>query len=49
VQRIKWGGSLHNHKLRAGGYVMEITVTDSVGNTTDDAPYKTFKVIRTSG
>jgi hypothetical protein len=48
VQRIKWGGSLHNHKLRAGGYVMEITVTDSVGNTTDDAPYRTFKVIRTS-
>jgi hypothetical protein len=49
VQRIKWGGSLHNRKLRAGGYVMEITVTDSVGNTTDDAPYKTFKVIRVSG
>jgi hypothetical protein len=49
VQRIKWGGSLHNRKLRAGGYVMEITVTDSVGNTTDDAPYKTFKVVRTSG
>jgi len=48
VQRIKWGGSLHNHKLRAGGYVMEITVTDSVGNTTDDAPYKTFKVVRTA-
>jgi len=49
VQRIKWRGSLHNHKLRAGRYVMEITVTDSVGNTTDDAPYRTFRVIRTSG
>ena len=49
VQRIKWRGILHNKKLRAGGYVMEIAVTDSVGNTTDDAPYKTFKVIRTTG
>jgi hypothetical protein len=49
VQRIKWGGLLHDKKLRAGRYVIEIAVTDAVGNTTDDAPYTTFRVIRATG
>jgi hypothetical protein len=49
VQHIKWGGLLHDKKLRAGRYVIEIAVTDAVGNTTDDAPYTTFNVIRSTG
>jgi hypothetical protein len=49
VQHIRWGGTLHGKKLRAGRYLLQITVTDSVGNTTDDPPFSVFRVIRTTG
>ncbi len=49
VQRIKWGGSVKRGKLRAGRYLIEVVATDSVGNTSDDPPFKTFTVIRSTG
>ena len=48
VQRIEWRGHLHHRTLRPGGYVMQITMTDSVGNITDAALHRTFRVLRTT-
>jgi hypothetical protein len=48
VQRIEWRGHLHHRRLRPGGYVMQITMTDSVGNITDAALHRTFRVLRTT-
>jgi hypothetical protein len=45
-QRIMWRGRLKHNKLRAGGYVMEISVTDSAGSITERPLRKTFRVIR---
>ena len=47
VQHVKWSGVLNRKRLRAGRYVVEIVETDAVGNATDDAPYRTFRVLST--
>jgi hypothetical protein len=47
VQHVKWSGVLNRKRLRAGRYVIEIVETDAVGNATDDAPYRTFRVLST--
>jgi hypothetical protein len=47
VQHVKWSGGLRNKRLKAGRYVIEIVETDAVGNETDDAPYRTFRVLST--
>ena len=47
VQHVKWSGSLRSKRLKAGRYVVEIVETDAVGNETDDAPYRTFRVLST--
>jgi hypothetical protein len=47
VQHVKWSGGLGSKRLKAGRYVIEIVETDAVGNETDDAPYRTFRVLST--
>ena len=47
-QRIAWRGRLNRKLLRAGRYVMEISMTDSAGSISDTALHKTFRVLRST-
>jgi hypothetical protein len=47
--KIKWRGTIHGRKLRAGSYVIEVSMQDNVGNITFSPPFKKFRIVRTSG
>jgi hypothetical protein len=44
---IKWAGTVHGRKLRAGTYLMEVSMQDAIGNVTADPPFKKFRILRT--
>jgi hypothetical protein len=45
--KITWHGTIHGRKLRAGRYVIEVSMEDNVGNVTDSPPFKVFHIVRT--
>jgi hypothetical protein len=46
--KIKWRGTIHGRKLRAGSYVIEVSMQDNVGNVTTSPPFKKFRIVRTT-
>jgi len=46
VVKIRWRGTIHGRKLRAGRYVVEVSMRDNVGNLTDSPPFQVFHIIR---
>jgi hypothetical protein len=45
---IKWRGTIHGRKLRAGSYVVEVSMQDNVGNVTSSPPFKKFRIVRST-
>jgi len=45
--KIKWRGTIHGRRLRAGRYVVEVSMRDNVGNVTDSPPFQAIRIIRT--
>jgi hypothetical protein len=45
--KIKWRGTIHGRKLRAGRYVVEVSMEDNVGNVTDSPPFQAIHIVRT--
>jgi hypothetical protein len=45
--KITWHGTIHGRKLRAGRYVIEVSMEDNVGNVTDSPPFQVFHIVRT--
>ena len=45
--KIKWMGTIHGRKLRAGRYVVEVSMQDNVGNVTDSPPFQAIHIVRT--
>jgi hypothetical protein len=45
--KITWRGTVHGRKLRAGRYVVEVSMEDNVGNVTDSPPFRAIHVVRT--
>jgi hypothetical protein len=45
--KIPWRGTIHGRKLRAGRYVVEVSMRDNVGNVTDSPPFQVIHVVRT--
>jgi hypothetical protein len=45
--KIKWRGTIHGRKLRAGRYVVEVSMEDLVGNVTDSPPFQIIHIVRT--
>jgi hypothetical protein len=45
--KISWHGTIHGRKLRAGRYVIEVSMEDNVGNVTDSPPFQVFHIVRT--
>jgi hypothetical protein len=48
AQRIGWSGRLERKRLRAGRYSLTVSMTDSVGNITELARHRSFRVRRSS-
>jgi hypothetical protein len=48
VVTIGWRGTIHGRKLRAGRYVVEVSMEDNVGNVTDSPPFQVIHIVRTS-
>jgi hypothetical protein len=48
VVKIGWRGTIHGRKLRAGRYVVEVSMEDNVGNVTDSPPFRVIHIVRTS-
>ena len=46
--KLKWRGTIHGRKLRAGSYVVEVSMQDNVGNVTTSPPFKKFRIVRTT-
>lgn len=46
--KIKWRGTIHGRKLRAGSYVIEVSMQDNVGNVTTSPPFKKFRIVRST-
>jgi hypothetical protein len=46
--KIKWRGTIHGRKLRAGSYVIEVSMQDNVGNVTSSPPFKKFRIVRST-
>jgi hypothetical protein len=46
--KINWHGTIHGRKLRAGSYVIEVSMQDNVGNVTTSPPFKKFRIVRTT-
>lgn len=47
VVKITWRGTIHGRKLRAGRYVVEVSMEDNVGNVTDSPPFQVIHIVRT--
>jgi hypothetical protein len=47
VVKIPWHGTIHGRKLRAGRYVVEVSMRDNVGNVTDSPPFQVIHIVRT--
>jgi hypothetical protein len=47
VVKIPWHGTIHGRKLRAGRYVVEVSMQDNVGNVTDSPPFQVIHIVRT--
>jgi hypothetical protein len=47
VVKIGWRGTIHGRKLRAGRYVVEVSMEDNVGNVTDSPPFQAIHIVRT--
>jgi hypothetical protein len=47
VVKIKWHGTIHGRPLRAGRYVVEVSMQDNVGNVTDSPPFQAIHIVRT--
>jgi hypothetical protein len=47
VVKIKWHGTIHGRRLRAGRYVVEVSMEDLVGNVTDSPPFQVIHIVRT--
>jgi len=45
--KIGWRGTIHGRKLRAGRYVVEVSMEDNVGNVTDSPPFQAIHIVRT--
>jgi hypothetical protein len=45
--KIPWHGTIHGRKLRAGRYVVEVSMRDNVGNLTDSPPFQVIHIVRT--
>jgi hypothetical protein len=45
---IPWHGTIHGRKLRAGRYVVEVSMEDNVGNVTDSPPFQIIHIVRTT-
>ncbi len=45
--KIKWRGTIHGRRLRAGRYVVEVSMRDNVGNVTDSPPFQAIRIVRT--
>jgi hypothetical protein len=45
--KIRWRGTIHGRKLRAGRYVVEVAMQDNVGNVTDSPPFQVIHIVRT--
>jgi hypothetical protein len=45
--KIRWRGTIHGRRLRAGRYVVEVSMRDNVGNVTDSPPFQAIRIIRT--
>jgi hypothetical protein len=45
--KIKWRGTIHGRPLRAGRYVVEVSMQDNVGNVTDSPPFQAIHILRT--
>jgi hypothetical protein len=48
VVKIFWHGTIHGRKLRAGRYVVEVSMQDNVGNVTDSPPFQIIHIVRTT-
>jgi hypothetical protein len=46
--KILWHGTIHGRKLRAGRYVVEVSMEDNVGNVTDSPPFQVIHIVRTT-
>ncbi|HEY2603355.1 MAG TPA: hypothetical protein VGI67_17485 [Thermoleophilaceae bacterium] len=46
--KITWRGTIHGRKLRAGRYVVEVSMEDNVGNVTDSPPFQAIHIVRTT-
>ncbi|HEX6459814.1 MAG TPA: hypothetical protein VF032_12910 [Thermoleophilaceae bacterium] len=46
VVKIKWHGTIHGRRLRAGRYVVEVSMEDLVGNVTDSPPFQVIHIRR---
>jgi hypothetical protein len=46
--KIKWRGTIHGRKLRAGSYVVEVSMQDNVGNVTTSPPFRKFRIVRST-
>ena len=44
--KIKWHGTIHGRPLRAGRYVVEVSMEDNVGNVTDSPPFQAIHIRR---
>jgi hypothetical protein len=48
VVKIPWHGTIHGKKLRAGRYVVQVSMRDNVGNVTDSPPFQVIHIVRTT-
>ncbi|HKN93476.1 MAG TPA: hypothetical protein VJU60_04015 [Thermoleophilaceae bacterium] len=44
--KLFWHGTIHGRRLRAGRYVVEVSMEDLVGNVTDSPPFQVIHIVK---